>query len=70
MKLMQRYGWKLVCGWLPPTGVMANALMFTLGASEMNILTEDVDAPTRLFCGFVAVPLALVARNGWVWADI
>ena len=35
MKLMQRYGCMLSCGWLPPTGVIALAPSGVLGASAM-----------------------------------
>ncbi len=33
MKSMQRYGWKLLCGWLPPAGVTDWPFSVVVGAS-------------------------------------
>ena len=35
MKLMQRYGWKFVCGWLPPMGVIAAGASAAVAVSSM-----------------------------------
>ena len=35
MKSMHRYGWKFVCGWLPPVGVIALGASAAVAVSSM-----------------------------------
>ena len=35
MKSTHRYGWKFVCGWLPPVGVMALGASAAVAVSSM-----------------------------------
>src|SRR4051812_39541243 len=69
MKLTHRYGWKLVCGWLPPVAPLAVAAICLFGLSSIYKNPVVVFANT-LFCGSLDVPGADDARNGWLCAAI
>src|SRR5436190_22922390 len=69
MKSTHRYGWKLVCGWLPPVEPMEVAAICWLGFSFIYRKPVVVLAKT-LFCGAVDVPVADDPRNGWPCAGI
>src|SRR5215211_113859 len=71
MKSTQRYGWKLVCGWLPPVDVTELALMGFLGASApYGVMPTVGTTATALVRGDVLAALLFVASMGWECAGI
>src|SRR5262245_35256754 len=69
MKLMQRYGWKLSCGWLPPVLPANCGDMATEGAALVNALTCP-DLAMTLALGVGELAISPEPRRAWVCAGI
>ena len=65
MKLTHKYGWKFVCGWLPPTDVTACGFMLESVVSCMYSSALPL-CPRTLFDGFESCETFVEASIGWV----
>src|SRR5204863_288594 len=69
MKFIQRYGWKLLCGWLPPAGEIDCGAIATDGATLRY--GKNVDAcATTLLPGFASLAVLVEPRNAWLCVGI
>src|SRR3954451_3825523 len=69
MKSTQRYGWKLVCGWLPPNGPIELGAIPSAGVSA-TYAWMIVELDRKLFAGLACVPLTDDPIKVWLCCGI
>ena len=67
---MHRYGWKLVCGWLPPTGQDRRRGRAQRRWCPRCRGRRRSTGPSTLPVADVLLPMSVDASRAWVWAGI